>query len=81
MAPGWIRPPHIHFKVHPATAPSITTQMYFAGNEYNAKDNLYLAVPESARSMITIGFDDMTADGVRVGTFDLHVETGPELPI
>lgn len=81
VAPGWIRPPHIHFKVHPATAPSITTQMYFAGNEYNAKDNLYLAVPENARSMITIGFDDMTADGVRVGTFDLHVETGPELPI
>ncbi len=81
VAPGWIRPPHLHFKVHPATAPSITTQMYFAGNEYNEKDNLYTAVPESARSMITVAFDETTADGVPLGTFDLHVETGPELPI
>lgn len=81
VAPGWIRPPHIHFKVHPATSPSITTQMYFAGNEYNAKDNLYLSVPEELRPLLTVAFDEETADGVPQGAFDLHVETGMELPI
>lgn len=81
VAPGWVRPPHLHFKVHPATAPSITTQMYFAGHELNEKDNLYLGTPPEARGMITVAFDETTADGVRVGTFDLHVEKGPELPI
>lgn len=81
VAPGWIRPPHIHFKVHPATSPSITTQMYFAGNEYNAKDNLYTSMPEELRPLLTVAFDEETADGVPQGVFDLHVETGMELPI
>ena len=81
VGPGWVRPPHIHFKVHPATSPSITTQMYFAGNEYNEKDGLYLSVPEEARSMLTVAFDETTADGVPLGRFDLHVKTGMELPI
>ena len=81
VGPNWIRPPHIHFKVHPATAPSITTQMYFAGNELNDKDGLYMSVPEEARSLITIDFSNKTADGIPQGTFDLHVDVGPELPI
>ncbi len=81
VGPDWVRPPHIHFKVHPATAPSITTQMYFAGHELNDKDGLYAQTPEAARPLITVAFDDSTADGVRLGKFDLYVETGPELPI
>ncbi len=81
VGPNWVRPPHIHFKVHPATAPSITTQMYFAGHELNEKDGLYTAVPEAARGLMTVAFDETTADGIALGTFDLHVETGPELPI
>ena len=55
--------------------------MYFAGNEYNAKDNLYRSVPEELRSLLTVSFDEETADGVPQGAFDLHVETGMELPI
>jgi len=81
VGPDWVRPPHIHFKVHPAMSPSITTQMYFAGHELNQKDGLYLHTPEAARPLITVAFDGTTADGVPVGTFDLHVEPGPELPI
>ena len=80
VAPGWVRPPHIHFKVHPGNAPSITTQMYFAGDELNGKDRLYLSVPEEQRGLITVAFDGATADGVPRGAFDLHVETGMELP-
>ena len=55
--------------------------MYFAGNEYNAADGLYTAVPEELRPMLTVAFDETTADGVPQGVFDLHVETGMELPI
>lgn len=81
VGPDWVRPPHIHFKVHPATAPSITTQMYFAGNELNEKDVLFLSMPEEARPLVTVDFSNKTADGIPQGTFDLHVEVGPEIPI
>ncbi|MBV1930541.1 MAG: hypothetical protein KUG71_02390 [Porticoccaceae bacterium] len=39
-APGWQRPPHIHFKVSSAGYESLTTQMYFAGQPLNNLDHL-----------------------------------------
>lgn len=36
-APGWMRPPHIHFDVRGKTN-RLVTQMYFDGEELNAKD-------------------------------------------
>ncbi len=80
VGPEWTRPSHVHFKVHPAMSPSITTQMYFAGDALNDKDMLYQMTPEALRPLITVAFDQTGADGVRMGTFDLHVEPGPELP-
>jgi protocatechuate 3,4-dioxygenase beta subunit len=37
-APDWMRPPHIHFKVHKMGHHELTTQMYFSGNQYNEGD-------------------------------------------
>jgi protocatechuate 3,4-dioxygenase beta subunit len=39
-AKGWVRPPHIHFKVTKKGYVELTTQMYFPGEELNAKDKL-----------------------------------------
>ncbi len=39
-ADGWVRPPHIHFKVTKKGYVEVTTQMYFPGEELNAKDKL-----------------------------------------
>lgn len=36
--PGWIRPPHIHFKVVKENFTPLITQMYFPGNRLNNAD-------------------------------------------
>lgn len=80
---NWIRPPHIHFKVHAPFNPPLTTQMYFAGDPLNEKDLLQAALPAEQRAMLQVAFDATRADGVRVGTFDLVLAEGwappPEL--
>jgi protocatechuate 3,4-dioxygenase beta subunit len=43
--PNWIRPPHIHFKVHKRGIRELITQMYFAGNRYNDGDLILKAIP------------------------------------
>jgi protocatechuate 3,4-dioxygenase beta subunit len=39
---------HIHFKVHPAAASGVTTQMYFPGEPANDRDGLLQSIPEGA---------------------------------
>jgi len=67
----WIRPPHIHFKVRSAFS-SLTTQMYFAGHEQNDHDYLLnnLESMEEKHALL-VDFQQIRADGVRVGKFDL----------
>ena len=38
---GWIRPPHIHFKISKPGYHTLTTQMYFPRQELNEKDLLF----------------------------------------
>jgi protocatechuate 3,4-dioxygenase beta subunit len=79
----WVRPPHIHFKVHAPFNPTLTTQMYFAGDPLNEKDLLQAALPAEQRAMLQVAFDTKRADGVGVGTFNLVLAEGwvppPEL--
>ncbi len=46
-APGWIRPPHLHYKVHKRGYRELITQMYFSGNQYNEGDRILRAVPRA----------------------------------
>ncbi|MBI5258571.1 MAG: protocatechuate 3,4-dioxygenase [Burkholderiales bacterium] len=39
-APGWMRPPHIHFDIRGRHS-RLVTQMYFEGEELNAKDRFF----------------------------------------
>jgi protocatechuate 3,4-dioxygenase beta subunit len=50
----WIRPPHIHFKAHKVGYHELTTQMYFAGNEYNGRDKILMALPPSSRAQVVV---------------------------
>lgn len=43
---GWIRPPHIHFKVSRRGFRELTTQMYFEGEPLNEKDGILGDVPK-----------------------------------
>ena len=72
----WVRPPHIHFKVHAPFNPSMTTQMYFAGHPLNDKDLLLAPLAPEQRAGLEVAFDDRGADGVRRGTFNPVLAAG-----
>lgn len=48
----WIRPPHIHFKVHKHGIRELITQMYFAGNQYNDADLILKDIPAHERANV-----------------------------
>ncbi len=52
--PGWIRPSHIHFKVLQGELELLTTQMYFAGDEYLERDRIFLGVPVAERERVIV---------------------------
>jgi len=51
-ADGWVRPPHIHFKVTRKGYVELTTQMYFPGEPLNDKDKLLMRKPEEERGLM-----------------------------
>ena len=72
----WVRPPHIHFKAQAPFNPSVTTQMYFAGDPLNDIDLLLAPLSPAQRATLEVSFDTVKADGVRSGTFDLVLAEG-----
>ena len=73
----WVRPPHIHFKIHAPFSPSLTTQMYFAGDPLNDKDLLQAPLSPEQRAGLQVAFDKTRADGVHTGRFDIVLAEGP----
>ena len=69
-ARDWVRPPHIHFKVHGPAGRSITTQMYFAGHPLNDTDLILARLSPAERRLVEVAFDTKTADGRRRGAFN-----------
>ena len=70
----WWRPPHIHFKVSKRGYHELITQMYFAGQELNAKDSILLGVPESERGKLVVDFVESGVDdepGSKRGQFNI----------
>ena len=51
---GWIRPPHIHFKVHGGFFHMMVTQMYFAGEEHNRDDFLLNSISKAEQKRLII---------------------------
>ncbi len=72
----WVRPPHIHYKVHAPFNPTVTTQMYFAGDPLNDKDLLLAPLTPAQRAGLEVAFDAKGADGIRRGTFNPVLGTG-----
>jgi protocatechuate 3,4-dioxygenase beta subunit len=65
----WSRPPHIHYKVSRRGYHEIITQMYFAGDALNEKDNLLNAVAKNERDLLVVEFKEV--DGVPHGRFPI----------
>ncbi len=74
---NWMRPPHIHYKVHALGFHDLTTQMYFKGNKYNASDLILRDVPAAERDRVIVDF--VPAQGsafdpdTLVGGFDISL--------
>ena len=76
----WVRPPHIHFKIHAPFNPTLTTQMYFAGDPLNDKDLLQADLSPELRRTLQVSFEEKRADGTPFGRFDLVLADGWAVP-
>lgn len=75
---GWVRPPHIHFKVSRRGYHELVTQMYFTGEPLNAPDKILAALPSAEQARATVAFEPAPADveaGARVGQFDITLRS------
>jgi len=73
-APDWKRPPHIHFKVSRRGFHLLTTQMYFPGQELNAKDLLLQRLPAAEQALLIAkeeGIHQLNGDPVARYIFDI----------
>ncbi len=74
---GWVRPPHIHVKVHKPGYPSLTTQIYFAGDPLNDRDLILQRLTSEEQDLVVINFteDHQTADEPRfVGSWKVYIQ-------
>ena len=51
---GWIRPPHIHYKVSKVGYHELITQLYFDGNQFNNADRILRAIPANRRNEVVV---------------------------
>lgn len=49
---NWMRPPHIHFKVHKWGYKELITQLYFDGEELNEKDLILERIAEPLQELV-----------------------------
>ena len=70
---GWVRPPHIHFRVSRRGYHELVTQMYFAGEALNEPDRLLRELPAEEQKRVTVAFEPVpeAEAGGRTGTFDI----------
>lgn len=73
-ASNWIRPAHIHVKVHVLGYEELTTQMYFSDDPYNSTDLILQNLPPSERNKVIVDFTKETNEQHPVGQFDMRIQ-------
>jgi protocatechuate 3,4-dioxygenase, beta subunit len=71
---GWIRPPHIHFRVGRRGYHDLITQMYFAGEALNEPDLIRRSLSPAERERVTVVFGEgppIAEASARFGHFDI----------
>ncbi|TNF00629.1 MAG: hypothetical protein EP326_06220, partial [Deltaproteobacteria bacterium] len=69
----WIRPPHIHFKVHLRGYEELTSQLYWKGHPLNKKDRILQSLPKEERDRVLVDFKDI--NGTQYGTFNISLKS------
>lgn len=70
---GWVRPPHIHFRVLKRGYHELITQMYFAGEALNQQDRILQSLTPTDQSHAIVQFVAPTTGAEPVGIFDLQL--------
>lgn len=73
---GWVRPPHIHFRVSRRGYHDLITQMYFQGEPLNEPDLIRKELDARDQEQVTVAFDAAPPDleqGARLGQFDITI--------
>ena len=68
---GWVRPPHLHFKVNKLGFIKLTTQMYFPEQKLNEKDLLLKQKSDSQQQAMIASSAGVTADGEIIYRYDI----------
>ncbi|MBX9769193.1 MAG: hypothetical protein K2X47_18095 [Bdellovibrionales bacterium] len=64
---GWIRPPHIHYKVYKLGYIELITQMYFAGQTLNDRDLILQRLSKAGQKQVIVDFAPPKASGFEPG--------------
>ena len=70
----WIRPSHIHLKVHRRGYEELTTQVYFSDDNLNASDRILMALDAAERRRVVVDFKK-GHQGLKTGQFDITLST------
>lgn len=72
---GWVRPPHIHFRIAKRGYKELITQMYFKGESLNDSDLILRAVPQAQRAEVIVDFQNSEDNpDLYVGSFNITIE-------
>lgn len=77
----WIRPAHIHLKVHKRGFEELTTQVYFKDDPYNSADRIIQSLSNEERKQVIVDFKQQTnhpanqTDAPRVGLFNISIRS------
>jgi len=76
---NWMRPAHIHLKVHRRGFEELTSQVYFKGDPYNKSDKILQSLTKEEQSKVIVNFEvrkDKTGfekDNIKIGNFDITI--------
>jgi protocatechuate 3,4-dioxygenase beta subunit len=70
---NWIRPPHIHFKVHRLGHAELTSQLYFKGHELNDLDLVLQSLSKSEQEAVLVEL--RKEEGKTVGEFNITLRS------
>lgn len=71
----WVRPPHIHFKVHLRGHEELTSQIYFKGHPLNSNDRVLQGLSKLEQEKLLVDFTTVKTNGVKVGSFDITLRS------
>ncbi len=69
----WIRPPHIHFKVHLRGYEELTSQLYWKGHPLNKKDRILQSLSKEERDRVVVDFKEV--NGIQQGIFNISLKS------